>query len=78
MRGRQQRRERQRTIALITEYNSCTLECSELATCSLLSSLTRRGKLTFGERQTTRFDNLFLPSRLNLLPFSVRESRAKL
>ena len=29
------------------------------------------------ERQTTKFDNLCLPSRLNLLPFSVRESCAK-
>ena len=46
MRGQQQQRER--TIALIIEYNSCTLECSERATCSPSSSLIRRGKLTFG------------------------------
>ena len=29
------------------------------------------------ERQPTKFDNLCFPSRLNLLPFSVRESRVK-
>ena len=29
------------------------------------------------ERQTTKFDNLCLPWRLNLLPFTVRKSHAK-
>ena len=48
MRRQQQRRERQRTIVLITEYNSCTLEYSEPATCSPSSSVIRRGKFTFG------------------------------
>ena len=48
MLGRQRRHKRQRTIVLITEYNSCTLDCGERATCSPSSSVIRRGKLTFG------------------------------
>ena len=41
-------RQRHRTIALINENESCTLECSVLTACLLSSSLIRRGKLTFG------------------------------
>ena len=82
MRDRQRRPKRQRTIALIIEYNSCTLECSELITCLPSSSVIAAESSLLGfcgqrERQTTKFDNLCLPSRLNLLHFSVRISHAK-
>ena len=83
IRRRQRRRDRQRTITLITEYNSCTLECSERTTCSPSSSVIRLGKLTFGVLWTTWtsnnkiFDNLCLPSWLNLLSFTVQKSHAK-
>ena len=43
-----QGRQRHRTIALIIEHKSCTLECSVLTACLPSSSVTRRGKLTFG------------------------------
>ena len=82
IRGRQRRQERHRTTALINEYKSCTSECSVLTACSPSSSLIRRGNSLLGfygqrEHQTTKFDNLCLPSRLKLLHFSVRESCAK-
>ena len=46
----------------------------------VLNDTPRKSLLGFcrqSERQTTKFDNVCLPSRLNLLPFSVRESGAK-
>ena len=43
-----QRQEWQRTIALINENKSCTLEYSVLISCLLLSSLINHGKITFG------------------------------
>ena len=45
MREWKQRREWQRAIAFNTEYNSSTLECSELITYLLSSSIIRHGKL---------------------------------
>ena len=57
MRGWQRRRERQKRIALISECNSCTLECSELVSYLPSSSVIRRGKLTFGVLWTTWTSN---------------------
>ena len=77
IRGRQlqRRRERQRTIVLINENKRCTLECSVLTACLYAAESSLLGLCGQRERQTTKCDNLCLPSRLNLLPFSVRESR---
>ena len=55
---------------IIIGYNSCTLECSKLAICSLSSSLSSLlGFCGQREHQTTKFDNLVCPARLNFFYF---------
>ena len=62
-----------RKIALINENKSCTLECS-VADHLLTVVFTDTPRKVHFWGSVDNVDNLYLHLRLNLVPFSVRES----